>query len=140
MPSRKPPHKPHKRGNEQFVAIPYAWLRHPNFRRLSANAVRVFLEMHLGYHGSNNGCISFSVRQAMDCLGSGSDKASKAIDELQDRGFIECILYSNFNLKTRKAREWRLTTQPMNKGAPGHDWKKNHGSRLEAYGSNLDTD
>ena len=124
MPSRKPPHKPHKRGNEQYVAIPYAWLRHPNFRRLSSDAVRVFLEMHLGFHGHNNGQIGFSVRQAKDCLHSGGGRATRAINQLEQLCFIECTRESSFNLKTKMAREWRLTTQPIEKGAAGHDWKK----------------
>ena len=131
MPSRKPPHKPQKRGNEQYVAIPYAWLRHPNFRRLSSDAVRVFLEMHLGFYGSNNGSVGFSVRQAAACLHSGQGRAKKALDELERLRFIECTRQSSFNVKTKTAREWRLTTQPMDKGAASNDWKKNHGSRLE---------
>lgn len=124
MSRRKPPHKPHKRGNEQYVAIPYAWLRHPNFRRLSADAVRVFLEMHLGYNGYNNGQIGFSVRQAAHCLHSGAGRAKRAIDELEQFCFVECTRESSFNLKTKKAREWRLTTQPMEIGAASNDWKK----------------
>jgi hypothetical protein len=99
-------------------------LKHPNFRRLSADAVRVWLEMHRGYHGINNGEIGFSVQKAMDCLHSGSGRASKAINELIEARFIICTRDSSFNMKTRRAREWRLTTQPTGMGAASNEWKK----------------
>ena len=116
MARRKLPTKPHKRSSAQFVPVPYDMLKHPNFRRLSADAVRVWLEMHLGYYGINNGEIGFSVRQAADCLHSGSGKASKAINELIEARFIVCTRDSSFNMKTRRARGWMLTTQPMGMG------------------------
>ena len=99
-------------------------LKHPNFRCLSADAVRVWLEMHRGYHGVNNGEIGFSVQQAMDCLHSGSGRASKAINELIEARFIICTRDSSFNMKTRRAREWMLTTQPTGMGAASNEWKK----------------
>ena len=74
--------------------------------------------------GSNNGEIGFSVQQAMDCLRSGSGRASKAINELMDARFIICMRDSSFNMKRRMAREWRLTTQPMEMGAASNEWKK----------------
>ena len=124
MARRKLPTKPHKRSSAQFVPVPYDMLKHLNFRRLSADAVRVWLEMHLGYYGINNGEIGFSVRQAADCLHSGSGKASKAINELIEARFIVCTRDSSFNMKTRRAREWMLTTQPMGMGAASNEWKK----------------
>ena len=124
MARRKLPTKPQKRSSAQFVPVPYDMLKHPNFRRLSADAVRVWLEMHLGYYGINNGEIGFSVRQAADCLHSGSGKASKAINELIEARFIICTRDSSFHMKTRRAREWMLTTQPMGMGAASNEWKK----------------
>ena len=124
MARRKLPTKPHKRSSTQFVPFPYDMLKHPNFRRLSPDAVQVWLEMHLGYHGINNGEIGFSVQKAMDCLHSGSGRASKAIDELIEARFIICARVSSFNMKTKRAREWMLTTQPMGMGAASNEWKK----------------
>ena len=99
MARRKLPIKPHKRSSGQFVIVLFDMLGHPNFRRLSADAVRVWLEMHLAYNGSNNGEIGFSVQNAMDCLHSGSGKASKAINELIEARFIVCTRDSSFNMK-----------------------------------------
>ena len=124
MARRKLPIKPHKRSSGQFVIVLFAMLRHPNFRRLSADAVRVWLEMHLAYNGSNNGEIGFSVQNAMDCLHSVSGKASKAINELIEARFIICTRDSSFHMKTGRAREWMLTTQPTEMGAASNDWKK----------------
>ena len=124
MARRKLPIKPLKRSSAQFVPVTYDMLKHPNFRRLSADAVRVWLEIHRGYHGVNNGEISFSVQQAMDCLHSGSGRASKAINELTEARFIICTRDSSFHMKTGRAREWMLTTQPMGMGAASNEWKK----------------
>ena len=124
MARRKLPIKPLKRSSAQFVPVTYDMLKHPNFRRLSADAVRVWLEIHRGYHGVNNGEISFSVQRAMDCLHSGSGRASKAINELIEARFIICTRDSSFHMKTRRAREWMLTTQPMGMGAASNEWKK----------------
>ena len=124
MARRKLPIKPLKRSSAQFVPVTYDMLKHPNFRRLSADAVRVWLEIHRGYHGVNNGEISFSVQQAMDCLHSGSGRASKAINELIEARFIICTRDSSFHMKTGRAREWMLTTQPTGMGAASNEWKK----------------
>ena len=124
MARRKLPTKPHKRSSAQFVPVLYDMLKHPNFRRLSPDAVRVWLEMHLGYDGINNGEIGFSVQKAMDCLHSGSGRASKAINELIEARFIICSRDSSFHMKTGRAREWMLTTQPTGMGAASNGWKK----------------
>lgn len=124
MARSKLPTKPHKRSSAQFVPVLYEMLKHPNFRRLSPDAVRVWLEMHLGYHGINNGEIGFSVQKAMACLHSGSGRASKAINELIEARFIICTRDSSFHMKTGRAREWMLTTQPTGMGAASNEWKK----------------
>lgn len=132
MARNKLPIKPHKRDKGQHVRVPYDMIKHPNFRLLSADAVRVWLEMHIGFNGSNNGSISFSVRQAAECLHSGMSRAKKAIDELIAAQFIICTRDSSFNMKTRRAREWMLTTQPMGIGAASNDWKKQRPESCEA--------
>ena len=113
--------KPHKRSSAQFVPVPYDILKHPNFRRLSADAVRVWLEMHFGYFGINNGDIGFSVRQAAACLHSWLGRGSKALDELKEAKFIICMRDSSFNMKNRRSREWKLTIQPMEIGAASNE-------------------
>ena len=123
MSKRKHPGKPHKRAEGQHVRLPYSLLRHPAFQALSADAIRVLIQMHLGFHGYNNGRVGFSVRQAAECLHSGSGRATRAIDQLQEYGFIICHAQSSFNMKTKKSREWEITFQDMPNGPPSHTWK-----------------
>ena len=99
-------------------------LRHLTFMALSSDAVRVLIQMHLGFHGMNNGHIAFSTRQAMQCLQSGSERAKRALDQLQAAGFIVCRTQSSFTMRTKKAREWEITFQPMLNSPPSHLWKK----------------
>jgi hypothetical protein len=120
---KKHPGKPYKREKGQFVLLPYSMLQHPNFLNLSSDSRAVLLDMHLGYHGHNNGEISYSVRQAAACLSSGSERAKRALDKLQNKKFIVCHKDSNFNLKLNKAREWEITHQPMNGHLASHLWK-----------------
>ena len=124
MSRRKIPGKPHKRSKAQYIALPYSMIRSPYFKALSSDAVRVMIEMHLGFHGVNNGQISFSLRQAMACLHSGSERAKRALDMLQQYEFIICHADSSFNMKSKKAREWQITFQPMPDKPPTHEWKK----------------
>ena len=124
MARRKLQIKPHKRDKGQHVCVPYDMIKQLKFRALSADAKAVWLEIHLGFHGSNNGSIGFSVRQAAECLHSGMRRAKKAIDELIAAQFIICTRGSSFNMKTGRAREWMLTPQPTGIGAASNDWKK----------------
>ena len=124
MGRHKHPGKPHKRDKGQYVAIPYTMIPHTAYRALSADACCMLIQMYLGFHGHNNGQIGFSIRQAMECLGSGRSRAKKALDELQEFKFIVCHAQSSFNMKTKKAREWEIAFQPMPNGLPSHLWKR----------------
>ena len=140
MGRRKHPGKPHKRAEGQYLLLPYAMIKHPSFKALSASAVRVLIEMSLGFHGHNNGQIGFGVRQARKCLGSGQGKAKQALDQLQEYGFIVCHFEGSFHLKTKQASEWEITFQPMPNRPPSHAWKKlNNGSILGTDGSQSGT-
>ena len=136
MGRNKHPGKTQKRATGQYIDLPYAMLRHSAFQALSADAVRVLIQMHLGFHGMNNGQIGFSLRQAQKCLQSGSVKAKRAFDQLQHHGFIVCHANSSFTMKTKRAREWEITFQPMPDGHTSHTWRKiNNGSILATDGS-----
>ena len=136
MGRNKHPGKPYKRSIGQYVGLPYSMLKHLAFRALSADAVRVLIEMHLGFHGMNNGQIGFSIRQAQDCLRSGKERAVRAMNQLQEYGFIICHAQSSFNMKSKKSREWEITFQQMPNGPPSHRWKKiNHGSISDTNGT-----
>ena len=64
----------------------------------------------------------------------------QAFDQLQEYGFIVCHTQSSFNMKTKKAREWEITFQPMPSGPPSHAWKKiKNGSISDTDGSQAGT-
>ena len=140
MGRNKHPGKPHKRAKGQYISLPYAMLRHSAFQALSADSVRVLIQMHLGFHGHNNGRVGFSIRQAAECLHSGNGRATRAMNELQERRFIICHAQSSFNMKTKKSREWEITFREMPNGPPSHAWKKlKHGSISDTDGSQAGT-
>jgi hypothetical protein len=59
--------------------------------------------------GSNNGRIGYSVREGATNLHIGTSTAKRALDALQDRGFIVATKKGAFSLKQRNSTEWRLT-------------------------------
>ena len=62
------------------------------------------------YNGSNNGRISYSVREGAAALHVSKGSVKNWLDVLQERGFIVCTRRGAFSLKvTRDASEWRLT-------------------------------
>jgi DNA-binding transcriptional MocR family regulator len=62
------------------------------------------------YNGSNNGRISYSVREVAAALHVSKGSVKSWLDVLHERGFIVCTRRGAFSLKaTRDASEWRLT-------------------------------
>jgi hypothetical protein len=72
----------------------------------------VYLDMAKRYYGTNNGRIGYSIRCAVDELHIGNATAKRALDVLEDRGFIVATKRGAFSLKQRHATEWRLTAYP----------------------------
>ena len=70
----------------------------------------LYLEMAKRYNGSNNGRISYSVREGAAALHVSKGSVKNWLDVLQERGFVACTKRGAFSLKTtRDASEWRLT-------------------------------
>jgi hypothetical protein len=88
----------------------YHWLLQTSaWKSLSAEARAIYIEMSSRYHGTNNGQIPYSVREAANSLCIGKTTAARAIEMLQDRGFVVVMAKGAFSLKSRHATEWRLT-------------------------------
>jgi hypothetical protein len=79
------------------------------WKSLNATARGVYVHMAMRYYGSNNGRIGYSVRAAAEELKIGLATASRALADLQDRGFIVPMKRGAFSRKVRHASEWRLT-------------------------------
>jgi hypothetical protein len=98
-----------KKHSERFAPLPHHVARSHAWRHLSANARCVWLELALRYNGQNNGEIPLSCREVADDLGISKNTAGKAFAQLVEVGLIRMTADSSFNLKTKKARRWRLT-------------------------------
>lgn len=117
-----------KKGEGQYAPLTYAMLKSEAWRSLSGAAVKVFLELHTRFNGSNNGNVRLSYAEAAEALGMGKATVQRAFDDLQAKGFV--VLERKGNWYHRKAHEWRLTVKPVQrvKGQepPTHDWRKYH--------------
>ena len=81
---------------------------------LNAVARAIYCEMAKRYagDGSNNGRIPYSIREAATELRISRTTASRALNLLEDHGFIVAVTKGAFSLKKRHATEWRLTEFP----------------------------
>ncbi|MCZ4258140.1 helix-turn-helix domain-containing protein [Sulfitobacter sp. G21635-S1] len=114
-----------KSGEGQFAPLTYAMLKSDAWRSLSGAAVRVYLELHTRFNGSNNGAVRLSYAEASKALGIGKATVQRAFDDLQAKGFL--VLERGGNWYHRQAHEWRLTAKPVQKAkgreAPTNDWR-----------------
>jgi hypothetical protein len=71
----------------------------------------IYIEIAARYagDGSNNGRIGYSIREAASTFKVGKSSAARALEMLQDRGFIVARKKGAFSLKSRHSTEWRLT-------------------------------
>jgi hypothetical protein len=76
---------------------------------LSAIDRAIYCEIAKRYAGSNNGRIPYSAREGAVELRIGKTTAWRALQSLQDHGFIVAVTKGAFSLKMRHATEWRLT-------------------------------
>jgi len=90
----------------------YHWLTDSEaWRDLDTVARCVYLQLARRYGGpdSNNGRIPCSLLELADELTISKQTAMRALDKLQDHGFIIMVKQGAFRLKHRHATEWRLT-------------------------------
>ncbi len=100
----------------------YHWMMATKaWQSLSIVARALYIELSSRYHGTNNGEIVYSVRQAAKALKISKDTAARGFEELQKRGFVCVHRKGGFNLKVdkRQATEWRLTEFPCGSGIVG---------------------
>lgn len=112
----------HKSGT--FTQLLHHMQRSEAWRSLSLPARAVWLEIQGRYNKSNNGLISLSCREAADLCNICNDTASRAFNDLIDRGFIRVARDSSFATK-RLSRIWRLTHLDDNRNGhkPTDEWK-----------------
>ena len=108
----------------KFVALPNWMADTPAWHSLNPNARCVWFELMRrwkGPHGSNNGDLYLSSREAADFLNIGKGSAQRAFHELQDRGFIRITRPAGFEWRDgrrqRVAPRYAVTHEPVG-GAP----------------------
>ena len=107
---------PKKNLRGRFVMLYQDMMESAAWASLDANARTLYVHIVARYNGKNNGRIPFSTREAALTLNVSKDTAARALKELIDRGLIEIVKRSAFNLKRGpdKATEYRLTEYPCN--------------------------
>jgi predicted transcriptional regulator len=115
-----------KAGEGQYAPLPYGLLKSDAWRNLSGAAVKIFLELHTRFNGSNNGTLRLSYAEAAEALGMGKATVQRGFQDLQDKGFV--VLVQKGNWYHRQAHEWRITIKPMQrvkgKEAATNDWRR----------------
>lgn len=120
--------KGRSKGIGQFIPISHSMARSmarsPAWRSLSGPAVKVFVELHSRYNGSNNGDLSLSFGDASRLLGLGKTTIKRAFDELSEKGFIRRMRKGHWY--GRRAATWAVTDKTID--IPKHematnDWK-----------------
>lgn len=92
-----------------FVMLPHWVLRSPAWRSLSPNARAIYLELKARFNGANNGMIGLGCREAAEATNMHKNSANRAIQELEDTGFIQAAVKGAFRQNGRKATDWLLT-------------------------------
>jgi hypothetical protein len=124
-----------RRGNgDRFLCLHHWMLKSPAWRALSPNAKAVLLHLWERHNGSNNGQIVYGVRDAAEIRIS-KDQAARALIELINRGFLRVTRAAAFTFKTKEARCWAITAEPIDDQPPTKDFARwsptqKHFSRL----------
>ena len=95
----------------RHVRLYHYFMQTEAWRSLKALERAIYVEIAARYagDGSNNGRIGYSIREAASTFSVGKFSAARALEILQDRGFIVARKKGAFSLKNRHSTEWRLT-------------------------------
>jgi hypothetical protein len=72
----------------RFAQLPHYMIDCPAWRSLSFAAVAGYIQLARLYNGANNGLLGMAVRTLANGLGCGKSTASRALEELEGKGFI----------------------------------------------------
>jgi DNA-binding MarR family transcriptional regulator len=101
---------------ERHIRLPHYLLRSQAWLHLSLAGRALFVEALAEYNGSNNGSIALSVRAIAERLRVGKSTVSRALLELEEKGFIETVRMGSFTRKNRRASEYLLTLHRSDTG------------------------
>lgn len=128
---------PNGRSKITFIMLRHDIYDSDSWQSLSSQARSTWLELARRYNSFNNGRIPLSCREVSRLLCVSKDTASRAFNELIDRGLIKVKQNSGFNVKSRTSRRWALTSEPLNNQAPTNEWrywkKSEHGTTVGTH-------
>lgn len=107
----------------RFVGLPHYMLRCRAWQTLPPAAIALLIDLWQRHNGSNNGEISYSVREA-EVIGLGSSHAGRMFGVLIERGFLKVRRASTFTLKTKEARTWEITAERCGDCPPSRDFMR----------------
>jgi hypothetical protein len=81
----------------------------------------VLLDFGQRYDAANNGQLTYFARAAGDVLHASKATGSRVLTELVELGFLRVTRDSSFMLKTKEARTWALTAEPVDGRSPTKD-------------------
>jgi len=93
-----------------FVQLHYYLLDSQAWHELTPVARCAYTELARLYNGTNNSSIGMSVRRLSEQLPCAMMTASRALNELEGKGFIVPVTIGTFARKDRLASEYRLTS------------------------------
>lgn len=112
---RKHNAKGRNRWEWRYVALPYSMLCSAAWESLSPVERAAYIEAARTFDGHNNGFLAVPARRVAERLGIGKSTAARALRVLVEKGFLEVTRESAFNMKERKAAEYRLTLFPCDR-------------------------
>lgn len=104
------------RRGDRFVCLYHWMLKSPAWRSLTPQAVAIYVFLAQRYNGSNNGEISASAREIAQRCHVSKDTVTRALRELQEKGFVKISQKGSFDWKQRHATTWTLTAWPLKEG------------------------
>ena len=112
--------------HKRYVGFDYNLLETDAFKYLTGGAFKLLALVKKRYNGTNNGYISFSVREGRDLLGNSVNTISRYFDELVDKGFLKVKEKGSFSYKKRHASTWIITSDEYHnqKSRDFKHWKK----------------
>lgn len=115
----------------RFLKLEHFLLHSAAWRALKPVERAIYLELAQRFNGSNNGEISFSVREAADYVHCAKDTATKAFHELETVGFIRRNICGSFDYKKRHATTWILTEHPYQNNPATKDFMSSRPENLK---------
>jgi DNA-binding HxlR family transcriptional regulator len=98
-----------RKGKSKFIMIEAYVKRSAAWKALTPIERNAYIEIKWRYDGTNNGRIGLGCRELGDEINMSRDTAARALDGLQEKGFVVKAKASAFSVKNRVATEWRLT-------------------------------